>query len=81
MPCLDNGRFVLHNETTDLVELSWAEPMIPRKFDGRQPELGVLSISPKMNMHGLVAIEAIEKEPIRPWNIWDLRHSARLHAR
>ena len=61
MPCLDNGRFVFHNETTDLVELSWAEPIIPRELDGRQPELGVPSISANVDVHGLMAVETVEK--------------------
>ena len=60
--------FVLDNETTDLVELSWAEPMIPRELDGRQPELGVLLIASNVDVHGFVAVEAVEKEPVRPWN-------------
>ncbi len=55
MPCLGNKCFVFHNETTDLIELSWTEPMIPRELDGRQPELGVLSISTNVDVHGLVA--------------------------
>jgi hypothetical protein len=57
MPCLDNERFVLHNETTDLVEFFCAEPMIPREFHGRQPELGLLSISSSVDVHRFVAIE------------------------
>jgi hypothetical protein len=68
MPCLDYRRFVIYDKTTDLVELSWTEPMIPRKLDGRQPELGVLSIPSDVNVHRLVAVEAVEKEPERPWN-------------
>lgn len=52
---------MLHNQTTNFVELSWAEPMIPRELDRRQPELGVLSISANMNVHGLVAVEAVEE--------------------
>lgn len=65
MPCLNNARFVLHNETTELVELSWAEPMIPREVDWRQPELGVPSFSANVDVLGLVAVETIEKEPVR----------------
>ena len=59
---------MLYDNTTELVELSWAEPMIPRELDGRQPELGVLSISSNVDVHGLLAVEAVEKEPVRAWN-------------
>lgn len=58
VPCLDNRQFVLHNETTDLVEFSWAEPMIPREFDGRQPELRVLPFSVNVDVDGLDARRA-----------------------
>jgi len=47
MPCLNNRCFVLDDETTDLVEFSRAEPMIPRQFDRRQPELLSLAEKPK----------------------------------
>jgi hypothetical protein len=68
MPCLNNGPFVIDNEATNLVELSWAEPMIPRKFDGHQPELRMVTISSNMNVNGLVAIETVEEQPVRPRN-------------
>jgi hypothetical protein len=38
MPCLKDRLFVLNNHSTDLVQLSRAEAMIPRKGDGCQPE-------------------------------------------
>jgi Transposase len=75
---LNSGRFVLDDETTDLVEFSWAEPMIPRQFDRRQPELGMLTVPANVNVQGLMAVETVEEEPVRPWNTSDCRHSARL---
>jgi hypothetical protein len=63
IPCLDDGFSVIHNETTDLVEFSWAESMIPRKFDRHQPELGVRA---ERGREWLVAIETVEKQPVRP---------------
>jgi hypothetical protein len=79
MPCLTNGRFVLDNQTTDFVELWWAEPMIRRQLDRRQPELGVLSVSANVDVQRLVAVETVEEEPVRPWNTCDRRQSTRLH--
>ena len=75
MPCLNNRLFVLDNETTNLVELSWAETMIPCEFDRRQPELGLPPIASHVDVHGLVAVETMEEEPLRPWNPRDLRQS------
>ena len=81
IPGLYNQRFVHHNETTNLVEFSWTESMIPRQFDRRQPEFGVLPIAADMDVHGLVAIKTVEEEPVRPRNAGNPWHSARLHAR
>ena len=66
MPCLDNDLLVLQNQVPNLVEFTSAEPMIPREFDGCQPELAVLPIASNVDVHGLVAVEAIEKEPVGP---------------
>src|SRR5437773_2538719 len=75
MPCLNNRLFVLDNETTNLVELSWAETMIPCEFDRRQPELSLMPVSPNVYVNGLVAIETVEKEPVRSGDPRDLRQS------
>jgi len=49
IPCLDDDRFVLQNYLPNLVEFTRAEPIIPREFDGHQPELAVLSIAPNVD--------------------------------
>jgi hypothetical protein len=38
----------------------------------------MLLIPTNVDVHRLVAIETIEKEPVRPWNAWDPWHSIRL---
>src|SRR5437870_3827046 len=60
MPSLNNGRFLLDNETTDLVELAGTEPMIPCQFNRRQPELCLLPFAADVDVHGFVAVETVE---------------------
>jgi hypothetical protein len=75
MPCLDDRRFVLNDEPTDVIQLTWAEPMVPRQCHRRQPELGVLLIPTYVDVHGLGAIETVEEKPVRtrnPGNPWHL---------
>ncbi|SRR6266702_561981 len=67
MPCLDNCWFVFHNQTPNDIQLAWAEPFVPRDGNGCQPEFGVLTIAPNVNVHRLVAVEAVEEEPVRSW--------------
>jgi hypothetical protein len=80
IPCLDDDLFVLQNQAPNLVEFTRAEPMIPREFDRSQPQLAVLAITPNMDVNGFVAVETIEKKPVRPRNTYDPRHSTRPHA-
>jgi len=74
MPCLDDRRFVLNDEPTDVIQLAWAKPMVPRQCHGRQPEFGVLSVPTHVDVHGLVAIETVEEKPIRTRNSGNPRH-------
>jgi hypothetical protein len=61
MPNLDDFRFALNDQATNLVQFAWVEPMVPRECDGRQPKLRVLPIAPHMDVHGFVTVEAIEE--------------------
>src|SRR2546428_14140653 len=81
IPCLDNRYCVIDNETTDLVEFSWAESMIPRQLHGRQPEFRMPPISSDVHVRWFVTVETVEKEPVWPRNTWNLRHSALLRGR
>ena len=65
MPCLDDRRFVLNDEPTDVIQLTWAEPMVPRQCHRRQPELGVL-VPTYVDVHGLGAIETVEENQYGP---------------
>ena len=66
MPCLDDRRFVFDDKPTDLIQLARTEPMVPCQCRGRQPKLCVLPITSQVDVHGFVAVETIEEEPIRP---------------
>jgi hypothetical protein len=81
MPCLDNRRLVKDGEPTDLIQFARTESMIPCQGHGRQPKLGVLPIAPDVGVHRLMAVETIEEERIRPWNIGNPRHVAALPDR
>jgi len=68
MPCLDDRRLVLDDQTTNLIQFPRTEPMVPCECHGRQPEFDVLPVAPCVNVHGLVAVETVEEEPVRPLN-------------
>src|SRR5438876_10666415 len=74
IPCLNDYLFVLNNQTTNVIQLAWAEPMVPCEHNGRQPELGVLPVATHVDVPGLVAVETVEKEPVRPGNARNPRH-------
>ena len=74
MPCLDDRRFVFDDKPTDLIQLARTEPMVPCQCRGRQPKLCVLPITSQVDVHGFVAVETIEEEPIRPGNTGNPRH-------
>src|SRR5437867_7791156 len=63
MPCLDDRRLMLDNQTTNIIQLSRAEPMIPCQCHRGQPELRVLPVAPHVDVHGLDAVETVEEEP------------------
>ena len=48
--------------------------MVPRQRHGRQPEFRMLPIAADMNVHGLVAVETVKEEPVRPGNARNPRH-------
>jgi hypothetical protein len=74
MPCLNNRLFLGDDESTNIIQLAWAESMVPRKCCGRQPKFGVLPVAPHVDVHGVVAVETLEEEPVRPRNAGNPRH-------
>jgi hypothetical protein len=76
MPCLDDRGFVFNNQSANLVQLPGAESMIPCERDGRQPELGVLTVTANMDVPRIIAVETVEVEPVwprNPDNAWQRR--------
>jgi hypothetical protein len=74
MPCLEDVGFILDNYPTDLIELARAEASIPGQTNWIDPELGLVSFAPNVHVRRFRAVEAVEKQPIRPRNIPDPRH-------
>jgi hypothetical protein len=74
MPRLDDERPVLDNQISDLPKGARAEAMIPCEAHRRQPELAVLPVAAYVDVQTLVAVKAVEIEPIGPWNPRDSRH-------
>src|SRR5262245_58382498 len=79
IPGLDDDCLVRDDQPTNVVEFPSAESMIPRERDWRQPEFAVLTVTPNVHVHRLVAIETIEEEPVRSSDAGDSRHSIPLH--
>jgi hypothetical protein len=61
MPSLNNSRLVFNDKTTNRVEFSWTESMIPRQCHGRQPELRVPPVLTNVDVHWFAAIKTVEK--------------------
>jgi hypothetical protein len=75
IPGSNDCRLVLDDDSADFIQLSRAEPMIPRQADRRQPELRVLTIAADVHVHRFIAVEAVEKEPVRAGDVRNARHS------
>jgi len=76
MPGLNDRLLVLDDQTTDVIQFSRAEAMIPCEGDWRQPELRLLTVAPHVDVHWLVAVETVEEEPVRTRDARNLRHVA-----
>jgi len=76
MPRPNDCLLVFDDQATDVIQLTRSEAMIPRQGDGRQPELRLLTVVSHVNVHWLVAVEAVEEEPVRTRNATNLRHGA-----
>ena len=53
--------------------------MIASKFNRLQPELTYYSLTLHVNVHGFIAVEAIEEEPVGAGNIFDRGHREELY--
>jgi len=54
--------------------------MIASEFNRLQPELTHYSLTLHMNMHSLIAVEAIKEEYVRAGNIFDRGHRAGVYS-
>jgi len=74
MPCLDNFDQIGANLITDGREFVRGKTMIGAQFDRFQPELAHHVSSSNMDMHGLVAVEAVKEKPVWTRDIRDAGH-------
>jgi hypothetical protein len=79
MPGLTDRLQVVFNQPPNLIEFSRLEAMIRRQRNGLKPELARLVLPAHVNVHSLVAVEAVEVEPVRSLNVGDSRHSVARH--
>jgi hypothetical protein len=76
IPSLQNLLPMFHNQPADAVQFGGRKPLVEAEHDRFQPELSDHMLTPNMHMLRLVAVEAVEKEPVRTGHITDRRHAA-----
>jgi hypothetical protein len=75
MPGLTDPFLMLFNQPPNLVEFSRLEAMIRGQRNRPKPELARLVLTTHVNVHSLVAVEAVEVQPVGSRNVGDPRHS------
>jgi len=75
MPSLDDDVVIGLDQSPDGVQLFCREAMIRPKLDRLKPELAVLLLAPDVNANRLIAVEAVEEDPIGAWDVLDSRQS------
>src|SRR5688572_13698797 len=75
-PRLQNAVFVLQDNAPYCRELTGAEPVVGSQRHWVEPELAGCLISPRVDVHWLVTVEAVEEQPVRARNSLDCRHES-----
>jgi hypothetical protein len=81
MPCLEDHLKVVLNHLTNPVQLSWREPMVAAQGQRLEPELTEHALSLHMDVLGLVAVEAIEEEPVLTRDTLDRRQAVSFQVK
>jgi hypothetical protein len=63
MPCLQQFRLVLTNDSLNSVQFAFRKPVIVRDPDRRQPALGGLALAPNVNVRGVISVAGKKEEP------------------
>lgn len=74
MPRLNNLLLVLLNDFANPIQLFWGKATVSAQCDGVKPKLAGHSAPLDVYMHGLIAVETVEKEAIGTGNIIDCWH-------
>jgi hypothetical protein len=78
MPRLLDTLKMLFHGMPDLVQFPCRETVIHGKRQRFDPELAGIALTLNVHVHGLVAIETEEEQPVRSWNSLDPWHSSIL---
>src|SRR5271157_392137 len=74
IPRFQNSSQMAPDKAPDQVQFPSAEAMAAGKLKRLEPELAGLVLAFHMDVRQLAAVEACEKEPVRPGNTSDSRH-------
>src|SRR5687768_1131125 len=75
-PCLQNPALVLQDNPPHGREVTWGEGVVGGERDRIQPELARRALAPRVDVHGLVAVEAVKEEAEGARDVRDRRHGA-----
>jgi hypothetical protein len=65
MPCLQQFRLVLTDNSLNSVQFAFRKPVVVRDPDRRQPARGGLALAPNVDVRCLMSVAGKEEEPIR----------------
>ena len=76
IPCLQNAKKIGLYQLANLIKLVGSEAAILAQCKRLQPELAHALLPLDMYVLGLIAIEAVEEDPIGSRDVFDCRHQA-----
>jgi hypothetical protein len=78
MPCLLNSPIISDDYCANTIQFNGVESVVHAQLDGFKPVLAKFSFTLDVNVHWLVAIKTVKKEPIGSRNSFDGWHVAVL---
>lgn len=74
IPCLPDFAQIRLDEVPNPIQFRFWEAMISSELDRLEPELTYHFLTLRVNMHRLVAVEAVEEKPVRAGKTFECRH-------
>jgi hypothetical protein len=78
IPSLQNSVPMFYNQPANAVQFGRRKSIVEAQYDRLQPEFAYQMLTTNVYVLRLVAVEAVEKEPVRPRYITNRRHDAFL---